>query len=83
MPYVSRDEDGNLAGAYANKQPGFGEEWLEEDNPEYQEWLNAPPPPAPPTPEEEVLFDHENRLRAMEGEPPLTMEDMQAKKQRK
>ena len=28
-------------------------------------------PPAEPTPEEEVLFDHENRLRALEGVEPM------------
>lgn len=31
----------------------------------------VPPEPPPPTPEEETLFDHENRLRALEGQPPM------------
>jgi hypothetical protein len=26
-----------------------------------------------PTPEDQVLYDHENRLRAIEGQPPLTL----------
>ena len=38
----------------------------------------APPPPDPP-PEASVLFDHENRLRAIEGEPPLTLVDFISK----
>jgi hypothetical protein len=32
----------------------------------------APPPP-PPAPQDAVLFNHENRLRAIEGQPPLTL----------
>jgi hypothetical protein len=51
----------------------------------YQQWLEdggvpdpyvAPPTPEPvPTPEQQILFDHENRIRAQEGAPPLTMEE--------
>jgi hypothetical protein len=35
----------------------------------------VPPPTAPPepAPETTVLYDHENRIRAMEGQPPLTV----------
>jgi len=29
------------------------------------------PPPGQPPPADEVLFDHENRLRALEGQEPL------------
>jgi len=54
--------------------------------PGYIQWKEAggtpdpyiePPPPeeAPPTQEQQVLFDHENRVRALEGQPPLTVED--------
>ena len=32
------------------------------------------PPLAPPAPSTQVLFDHENRLRTIEGEPPLAMD---------
>lgn len=52
---------------------------------EYQEWLEdggvpdpyVEPDPAPPTPttQQEVLYDHENRLRYLEGEPPLSFAD--------
>jgi hypothetical protein len=52
---------------------------------EYQDWLakggvpdpyiepEIPPPQAQP--ETTVLYDHENRLRAIEGQPPLSMGD--------
>jgi hypothetical protein len=53
---------------------------------EYQNWLEegntpdpyVPPPepePSPPSTEDQVLYDHENRLRALEGEPPLSFEE--------
>ena len=52
---------------------------------EYQAWLKdggvpdpyVEPEPVPPTPtaQDQVLYDHENRLRAMEGQPPLSVED--------
>jgi hypothetical protein len=52
---------------------------------EYQEWLDdggtpdpyVPPEPAPaqPTGEQTVLFEHENRIRALEGQPPISPGD--------
>jgi hypothetical protein len=55
---------------------------------EYQQWLEAggvpdpyvPPPepePVPPPAElgDVVLLDHENRLRSLEGQPPLDREE--------
>ena len=35
----------------------------------------VPPEPVPPTPtaQDQVLYDHENRIRSMEGQPPLTL----------
>ncbi|HZH10530.1 MAG TPA: hypothetical protein VEZ24_09175 [Microvirga sp.] len=30
MPYVQRDENGQIVGAYAVAQPGYAEEWIEE-----------------------------------------------------
>ena len=52
---------------------------------EYQAWLAdggvpdpyVPPEPIPPEPQAEttVLYDHENRLRLLEGQPPLTLQD--------
>jgi hypothetical protein len=56
---------------------------------EYQEWLEdggvpdpyvAPPVAAPqPTNEQTILYDHENRIRAQEGAPPLSLIDFIAK----
>ena len=57
---------------------------------DYQTWLDqghlpdpyVPPPepePAPPAPEDVVLYDHENRLRALEGQPPMTLDEFKAK----
>ena len=61
------------------------------DRAEYDEWLAdggvpdpyVPPPEVPPEPKPEtsVLYDHENRLRAIEGAPPLTLGDFIAKAQ--
>jgi hypothetical protein len=52
---------------------------------EYQEWLAkggvpdpyVAPPPTPPEadPQTTTLYDHENRLRAIEGAPPITVLD--------
>jgi len=52
---------------------------------EYQEWLGeggvpdpyVEPEPVPPqpTPEQVVLYDHENRIREQEGAPPLSLDD--------
>lgn len=57
-----------------------------------QDWIDAggvpdpyvPPPPTPPdpAPETTVLYDHENRLRAIEGQPPLTLMDFFAEMKR-
>ena len=49
MPYVQRDDDGNINGIYANLQPGYAEEYLPDNNPEvlaFMEAQNAPPPVA-------------------------------------
>jgi len=55
------------------------------DRAEYEAWLAdggvpdpyVPPEPLPPdpAPETTVLYDHENRLRAIEGQPPLSLSD--------
>jgi len=59
------------------------------DRIEYEQWLAdggvpdpyVPPEPAQPDPppEASVLYDHENRIRAIEGQPPLTLLDFVAK----
>jgi len=60
-------------------------------SPGYVQWKEAggvadayvEPEVAPPqaTEGQTLAFDHENRIRALEGEPPLTLEDFVAKKQ--
>lgn len=55
------------------------------DYTEYLQWLEAggvpdpyvaPPAPTPePAPEDVVLYDHENRIRSLEGQPPLSIAD--------
>jgi hypothetical protein len=42
MPYVQRCAKGCLGGLYARLQPGFAEEWKEDDDPEviaYRAWM--------------------------------------------
>jgi len=72
---VIRTEDGaSIPNDPANRDRVEYEEWLEEGGvPDPY----VPPEPAEqvPTPEQQVLFDHENRLRSQEGLPPMTVED--------
>ena len=59
------------------------------DYAEYQQWVmdgNVPDPYVPPpviepvpTPEQQILFDHENRIRTFEGEPPLSLDEFTKK----
>jgi hypothetical protein len=59
------------------------------DYAEYQQWLadgGTPDPyvapestPPDPAPETSVLYDHENRIRAIEGAPPLTLGEFLSK----
>lgn len=59
------------------------------DRVEYEAWLadgGEPDPYVPPVPVpseqppgSDILYDHENRLRALEGQPPLSSEDFFAK----
>lgn len=59
------------------------------DRAEYEEWLEdggvpdpyVPPEPVPPQadPQTSALYDHENRLRTLEGQPPLSMADLATK----
>lgn len=42
MPYVERNQDGVVVGIYANAQPGYAEEWLEEDHADVVAFRNPP-----------------------------------------
>jgi hypothetical protein len=52
---------------------------------EYLEWIEdggvpdpyEPPPDVPPEPTtgQTIIYEHENRIRALEGQPPLTLVD--------
>lgn len=59
---------------------------------DYQKWLDAggvpdpyvpPPDPGPPPPgdteQNAALYDHENRLRTLEGQPPLSQAEFYAR----
>jgi hypothetical protein len=41
-----------------------------------------PPPPPPPSQGEQLAFDHENRLRSLEGAPPLSLGDFIVKQRK-
>ena len=77
---VRRNEDG----ACIPNDPA-NRDWVE-----YQAWLDAggvpdpyvEPPfvPPPPSVQTEVMFDHENRLRVMEGEPVISIDEFRKKR---
>ena len=55
-------------------------------SPGYLQWKEGGGIPDPyvepepvPTPEQQILFDHENRVLALEGQPPISVEDFVAK----
>jgi len=58
------------------------------DYAEYQKWLAVPnmpdpyvpPPDVPPQPStgQTIIYEHENRIRALEGQPPLSLGDFLA-----
>lgn len=44
MPYVQRADNNTVIGVYPNLQPGYAEEWLEDDDAEVIAYLNPPAP---------------------------------------
>ena len=63
---ANRDYNGNQF------SPGYIQ-WKEAGNTP-DPYVAPVPPPDTPTPEEQILLDHENRIRSIEGHPPLTMD---------
>jgi hypothetical protein len=48
--------------------------WLE-DGGVPDPYVEPEPSPPAPTSEQTILYDHENRVRALEGQPPLSLAD--------
>lgn len=73
---VIRTEDqANIPNDPANRDRIAYEQWLA-DGGVPDPYVEPPPPaPPPPAPEDVVLFNHENRLRSLEGQPPLTLQE--------
>lgn len=45
MPFVQRNETSAVVGVYANPQPGYAEEWLEDDDAAVVAYRSPPIPP--------------------------------------
>ena len=75
--YIQRNSSGAIQGVFANKQSGLAEEQSTNDHPDVVAFVEATmtPPPVQVRSETTVLYDHENRIRAIEGEPPLSLGD--------
>lgn len=76
MAWVSRDATGALSGVFANRQPGVANEELPDDNPEVVAFTT--PKALDPVDNWDVvslkiLFNHENRIRALEARPAVTL----------
>jgi hypothetical protein len=70
---VIRTEDGaSIPNDPANRDRAEYEQWLV-DGGVPDPYVAPEPLPPDPAPETSVLYDHENRIRAIEGAPPLTL----------
>jgi hypothetical protein len=73
---VIRNEDGaNIPNDPANRERQEYDKWIADGGvPDPYLPLPTPQPVPPVDPaQNEVLFDHENRIRALAGDPPLTV----------
>ena len=76
---IIRTEDGAcIPPDPANRDYAEYLKWVE-DGGVPDPYVEPEPVPPEPTQEQEILFDHENRVRALEGQPPLTLADFTAK----
>jgi len=76
---VIRTEDGAcIPNDPANRDWVEYQAWLEEGN-EPDPYVAPKPVPPQASNEQTVLYDHENRVRALEGQPPLSLGDFIAK----
>jgi hypothetical protein len=79
---VIRMEDGAcIPPDPANRDYAEYLKWKDEGN-EPDPYVEPEVPEPEPTEEAMLLYDHENRIRAIEGEPPLSVEDFKAMKSR-
>ena len=70
---IIRTEDGACIPADpANRDYAEYLAWVE-DGGVADPYVEPIPIPQAPTAEQQILFEHENRIRAIEGQPPLTL----------
>ncbi len=78
---VIRTEDGACIPADpANRDYAEYLQWIE-DGGVPDPYIEPEPAPPQPTQEQTLLFEHENRILALEGQPPLTLGDFIGKQQ--
>ena len=76
---VIRAEDGAcIPPDEANRDYAEYLEWKEEGN-EPDPYVEPETPPPQPTEGQQILYEHENRIRTLEGQPPLSIADFIAK----
>lgn len=63
MPYVERNQGGDVKGVYARRQPGRAEELLPDTDPEVMAFRD--PPPVPPENTPTTVDDLERATRAV------------------